>query len=1011
MRMSFCVLFLLLVPFLSALDIPSKNYLREGDFSDGLKGWHYFAGKNAGSVVNEGPQGGLCFKLSGVQESGIYLYNKSTRQGWSIDLDEGETYTFSCWVKTEKMRNTFSGNFLFLINYGWTQSVAFGAEETTSGWVKKEYTFRAPPQTHTLTPARHRYAFLLYWPKGADGTLWLSQLQIERGDKATEFTPLWNHPVGLVREQLTKCLNSVQKTSAALEKRFPNATQLREEMKDNQKKLLLWQQRLGATEELTNALCDEAEAEINRIRTTLGTKLCPVWLQEPLRMSRENDFPEDTAADLHLDWKLYRGQTREFAIMISNFSGDSADFRVMPGEFRVDQRLFSGRDLITLYNAPLLAGSKFREELYTDALPLANQIGGQTVPGGSTRQLVASLSTAGLRPGVYRGSIRIAALTNPEYDRDLTLEFEVLPVELCKRAPVDVGPFGCHQFLRREVDELGHNVLAIDTGSFTPIMGSDYQLRKLNFASLHDQVKTARALVPDCKFMLIFSIGPRFLQTTKLSWQDERVQTAWREFIRQLALEIRVLGLSARDFLLQVEDEPAAAGIESSIAMQDIAAEAGLKMMSALTGFSSKEVNIQEFYKQLDYPVVITKVTREPDALAFFRKYCPRLGMYDCDGFGEYLDPVVYCRLMSWRAWHHQLDGYFYWYRDDRFQNWQKVKYMSVVYELRDGSAFETRSPLREGDDYVISRRWLAMRAAYQDYKMLYQLQQNAGLFEKSGKASQELLKQIRDFLKEGPQLALTLEDPAKYPLPGKGDPGLLNRLNEQSALLNASLLAGSSFAIVKKPALNPDGRLTLSTSEPCRLEIRSLTNGHLPWMTLTPENFAMEHNVQLHPDTSKCEITLLSESGQVLLASPFIQAKVSVDSIFMGEEHGYRLYSAIDGERLPAVQYHPYKTWISEANSGEHWICLSWPEEQTISRVVVAWMAKGGVPQKIRLQVQKADGNWEDIDKDWRTAQDTIEEIPFAPRPAKAVRLLQAPNGGNPTSPGMMGVSEFEVF
>jgi len=181
--------------------------------------------------------------------------------------------------------------------------------------------------------------------------------------------------------------------------------------------------------------------------------------------------------------------------------------------------------------------------------------------------------------------------------------------------------------------------------------------------------------------------------------------------------------------------------------------------------------------------------------------------------------------------------------------------------------------------------------------------------------------------------------------------------------------------------------------------------------MTLTPENFAMEHNVQLHPDTSKCEITLLSESGQVLLASPFIQAKVSVDSIFMGEEHGYRLYSAIDGERLPAVQYHPYNTWISEANSGEHWICLSWPEEQTISRVVVAWMAKGGVPQKIRLQVQKADGNWEDIDKDWRTAQDTIEEIPFAPRPAKAVRLLQAPNGGNPTSPGMMGVSEFEVF
>lgn len=728
-------------------------------------------------------------------------------------------------------------------------------------------------------------------------------------------------------------------------------------------------------------------------------------------MSRENDFPENPGGDLQLDFKLYRGQTREFAIMISNFSGDRADFRVMPGEFRVDQRLLSGREFITLYNAPLLAGSKFREELYTDALPLANQVGGQTVPGGSTRQLVASLSTAGLRPGIYRGSIRIAALTNPEYDRDLMLEFEVLPVELRKRAPVDVGPFGCYQFLRREVDELGHNVLAIDTGSFTPIMDSENRLRKLNFASLHDQVKKARALVPDCKFMLIFSIGPRFLQTTKLSWQDERVQTAWREFIRQLATEIQALGLSGRDFLLQVEDEPAAAGIERSIAMQNIAAEAGLKMMSALTGFSSKEENIKEFYKQLDYPVVITKVTREPDALAFFRQHCPRLGMYDCDGFGEYLDPVVYCRLMSWRAWHHQLDGYFYWYRDDRFQNWQMVKYMSVVYELRDGSAFETRSPLREGDDYVISRRWLAMRAAYQDYKMLYQLQQNADLLEKSGQGTPELISRIRQFLKDGPQQALTLEDPAKYPLPGKGDPGLLNRLNEQSALLNASLLAGSGFAIVKKPALSPEGLLTLSTSQPCRLEIRSLTNGQLPWLTQNPGTFAREHEVNLHPESSKCEITLISESGQVLMASPFIQTTVSVDSIFMGEEHGYRLFSAIDGERLPAVQYHPYNTWISEASSGEHWICLSWPEEQTISRVVIAWMAKGGIPQKIRLQVQDADGNWQDIDKDWRAARDTVEVISFSPRPAKAVRLLQAPNGGNPTAPSLMGVSEFEVF
>ncbi|MFA6930998.1 MAG: carbohydrate binding domain-containing protein [Lentisphaeria bacterium] len=999
----------LVCSLVAAFEKPAKNYVREGDFSEGMSGWHFFAGKTAGSVVNEGPDGSRCFKISGVQEAGIYLYNKGT-QSWSMDLVEGETYTCSYWVKTENVKNTFAGNFLFLINYGWTQSVPFGAEATTDGWVKKEYTFQAPPQGKQLNPAQYRYSFLLYWPKGADGTVWLRQLQIERGSKASEFTPLWNFQVEQVLEKVEKCLTQVQKTQASLAKNFPDAGDLRAEVDADLQKLLTWQARLTNPALLTNKLCTEAEAEMAAITSALGKKLCPVWLKEALQMSRERDFPDTIERDLGLRLKLYRRQTREFAIMISNLSGDSADFRVMPGEFLVAQRLLSGRDFITLYNAPLLPGSKFRSEHYTDALPVANQIGGLTVPGGSTRQVLVSLSTKGLSPGNYRGSIRIAATTNPEYDRDLLLEFEVLPVELCRRAPIDVGPFGCYNFLPQEVEELGHNVLAIDTGSFTPVMGKDHRLQPLNFASLQDRVKNARKLVPNCKFMLIFSIGPRFMTTTKLPWSDVRVQQAWREFVQQLAAEISKLGLSGKDFLLQVEDEPSAAGIEQSIDMQRMAQKAGLKMMSALTSFSAKEANIQEFYRQLDYPVVITKVTREPEALAFYRQNCSRLGFYDCDGFAEYLDSTVYCRLMSWRAWRHQLDGYYYWYRDDRFKNWEMVKYMSVVYELRDGNAFETRSPLRPGDDFVISRRWLGMRAAYQDYKMLYQLQQSAAKLEAVGLVP-ELVAKAKAFLDEAPQRALTLDDPIKYPLPGKGDPGLLNQLNEQCLELHATLVAESGFALSGKPSLSKEGRLRLAANQPCRLEIRYLLAGQLPWLQLSKDDFTLDHQVTLAPDVSKCEITIISENGQILTASPFIQGTVAADSIFMGEKNGYRLFSAVDGERLPAVQYHPFNTWISDAASGEHWICLTWPQEQVISRVIVAWMAKGGVPQKIRLQYLDLQGNWQDIDPDWRTASDTIEKITFPPRPALGVRFLQAPNGGNPTAPSLMGVSEFEVF
>ena len=84
--------------------------------------------------------------------------------------------------------------------------------------------------------------------------------------------------------------------------------------------------------------------------------------------------------------------------------------------------------------------------------------------------------------------------------------------------------------------------------------------------------------------------------------------------------------------------------------------------------------------------------------------------------------------------------------------------------------------------------------------------------------------------------------------------------------------------------------------------------------------------------------------------------------------------------------------------------------KKRKISSAVIAWMIKGGLSQRHRLEYRANNGTWKSLTP-WRKAEAAIETIKFTSVNTNAVRLIQDSRGGNPGSKNMLGISEFEVY
>lgn len=998
---------------------PSKNFVQNGSFNKGLNSWHFFK-KSAGQVVNEGRNNNPCYKISGKFEDHIYLYNVGTSKGWALNLKEGETYTLSVWFKADNVENLYLDSAIFVVNHGWTRSVQIGpGASTTQGWVKISKTFVAPEQTLEHDGTSNDYSLLIYWPTATSGTLWIDDIQVEEGSKATAYSDLWNDQVLSLRNKLQETYAKISKAESVLKKRFPNVTDVQTKFKTYLSQIEKVAKGLESPDlsEVEEA-CLNGENVIKDITAKASEIMFPVWFKNPYKMSQQEDFPPRLTSLETQRFSCYMDQTRNLGLMMTNLSGEHIDARISPQTFvnEQTQERISGNNFITVYNTPLLPGHLERNELFTDPLPEANGINGVTVPAGTTRQAIISFSTENLLPGKYKGSILLMALTDNAYSKSIPVEFEVKPVTLPAQVPVDILPWGGVTLRKEEIKRLGHNCIAVDTTGFFPNVDESGNLLPVDYTTLNHTIKESRKLSPNCKFMLIFSVGAKFIDTANrkgLSWPDVRLKNAWQKWLKDLFANLKEQGVSPRDFLIQVIDEPSSAQVVFAPELHKLSKEAvpGLQITATLTGWHLDE-DYKPFFDSLDYVIPTIRATRNPELIKYFKNRGDqvKIAVYECAESGESLNPTSYYRLMPWHVWQNKLKGWVYWQRDDRNPNFSHVKYMSTVYPLKDES-FTT--PIWPEDKYIISRRWLAMEAGYQDYKSLYLLDKVIKSVSKVSDVDRTLIGQARIFLQNAPKKALALDDAEKYPraLAENANPDILEEINETALKLTADLLEYDKLQVMEKPMLDNAENLSFKTNKPTTAKVKYLLDGNLPWLTVTAENMSDVHNIALpkrdDQQVTKCKIVLTDELGKTLVTSPFIMARVSSDSVFPSD---YGIECVIDGVRVPGAQYWPGKTWISDASSSEHWVALEWDNLEKISQINICWMTRGGLASAYKVQYRN-DGKWLDLTNGWVSAKSAFEEIKFPPIDADAVKVTQKASGGNPLSPTMMGISELEVF
>ena len=1003
--------------FLADFTPPAKNYVLNGDFSAALgTGWKLFhqpTGGEACGLRSEGPDGGSCFKISGTFDESIYLQQliMPNRTG----LTTGSTYTLSLSLKAENVEGTDPGKLLYFVNHGWHQgSVPIGASgATTDGWEKRAVTFRAPPTTYP--PDSYKYMLVLYWPKGTTGTVWIDNVQLEEGSTATPFEPLHTDSVLMAARDLKALHGKAEKTRKSIAEGFPDSKLARGLLDSCSATIRHIEQAAAvlATGALDVARLELLTRDLAAIRTEMGAFTCLIWTQNPYLPSDDTDFPERLDPPRRQELTCHVNETRNLGLMFTNTSGHSIEYRIAPQRFRRESSgtEIDGNTFTTIYEAPLIRGRLHQDRLFTDPLPQCNEMNHLSVPAGETRQALVSISTRGLDPDRYSGTILLDALNDRHaYGSSLELVIAVVGARLPDAVPVDVCPLGACDLRPEEAVRLGHNLMCLDGGAI-PIHLDEHGnvSRAMDFTHLERQVRYCRAIVPNCKFVLLFSLGPRFMRLTHqlhgYTWPEDRLKRGWQNWLRELYGHFSAVGLTPADVYLQVVDEPQDSQIEVMAELSRLARQAvpGIKTMT----YGGDPQRHRALFEVLDLACPTSKALAREGLVSRIRETGTKVGLYDCREYNEINIPLCYRRLMPWKVWKHGLSGWHYWSRDDRHPNWEAVKYMSVLYPLTDSEFGRALTP---DIGVVPSRHWLALEAGYQDFKALHLLKQALARARSTG-GEDSLLQTAQQFLTTAPERALALNHPTEFPTrlaPG-ADPDVPDRLREQMATLSAQLLQPHTVRLLTEPRLSKRGTLTFTTDQPCHFRVRYVVDGDLPRRVLDVTQPARKHRVDLPRHggrgINRCRITIFAENGTVLTASPFIEGKVTVDSL---NTH-YGSSCITDGLRHPGALFWPGKTWVSSGEAVQHWVSLDWEASKAISKVSICWMARGGLPEAYKLQYRTA-GTWQDLFP-WRRASSAFDEVKFRPVHATGLRVVQKASGGGIHTPTLMGLSEIEVY
>lgn len=994
--------------------LPGRSFVNNGGFERGTEGWDYFGGRRHGSVVtDEAHTGERCLKVTGV--AGDYRYLNQA----PVPLVPGREYTLSAWMKSQGFaRAGANSQVLNLHNYGWTKGVSITPGKPDEDWTFHSVTFIAPPTSDT--GGRPSYTVCVFWPIKSEGTVWIDDIQIEEGPQATGFTESYVGWGLESRETLVRARRQADAVRASLAKGVSGTTTPAALTRRVEEVLAGIAELAGQLERFAELPVEAARALPEQALALAGdvARLGSIaFISDPYRPLSEIALPDREPEEFLIPMHCLHGEKRAVALCIANLGPDSSVARVVAGvltDLGREVRL-PGTDWVSVYWAPQLRGHLRPWERFTDPLPRLDEAGTWALAAGQISQIVLVVDTAQLQPGTYRGEVTIASVTEQAPARSLWFDLRVAPARLAPLGDARVCDVGVMaDYALDSIQPLGVNTFSVPAQWLAPEISGAAGEITVDFTRIEPLVRGFLERCPGAHFWLGFGAGTMasaHLQSLRaLPPGSPELARSLGEWTRAVVRGFGELGVSPGRLIIETVDEPGPGQREgaSTFAEAIKSAEPLVRTQTYVTSFHPDDDACRRMYQAHDI-IGLAYTSVGDESVAYLRGLGKQIWVYDCQNNAETFHPVSYYRLLPWLARRHGLDGWGHFSllnseRGRGYEPWEGVAEQALIYPATGGGQ-------------VISRRWLALEAGTQDYRVMRSLDALAKA-ARDRAVGADIPQRATQRLEDASQLAAGLVRPGREYFTGLApgaEPWALDDFRNEAADLAGAL--ADALAQGQPPlqgtleAQGAASSLVLSLPDSGELTLRALCDHRLPWRTVTVPVSQGENRVELPcPEgarVSRCTFQFTDQRGVITTGACQPLPRIAVDSSI----EPYSPDRLNDGLAMPGMKFEPQWGWISGGSATEHWVAAELDAPAAIRGVRVWWMTFYGPPLAYRVQA-RVNGDWQDLpgSEDWRAAAGPVEEIVFPPTVTDAVRVVQKPGGGNARFPNLMGMSEIEL-
>lgn len=428
------------------------------------------------------------------------------------------------------------------------------------------------------------------------------------------------------------------------------------------------------------------------------------------------ELTEGREGEATLAVEAFGGETESAALNLFNLGSRDRTFRVTLEGLKQGDTEVPARNLVSLHEA--VAVPTEMRDFSEDAIPLLNSANLIQVGAWDARQLWLNISTQGLTPGEWTGSVHLRSLDIEPVSISADIKLMVWAPKLPDTQPLSLCHWGyVHSSVLKDYPDAAladqvRNGTNVFVGLFYPRAEYNEQGELIDAPDFTDHDAYVKRHAPHGTILFCGYQGALKGPGGQDSEAYAKAHVAW---LRAWVAHLKELGVGYDGFALYPVDEPGLSDglVELYLRMAKLAREAdpSIQMYTdPVARITEDELKEMLPYVDIWCPnrrgLILDKTNAAK--LEIIKNSGATVWTYECDSNAKHQSPLGYYRAQAWLAWHHGMTGIGFWsYCTSQDDPWflptLRHDYLMVY----------------PGNGVVSSKRWEAVRDGVEDYSML----------------------------------------------------------------------------------------------------------------------------------------------------------------------------------------------------------------------------------------------------------------------------------------------------